>query len=102
MTDTMTDQEHSEDLEDMVDEVARLQTSLRIACENIAQLSDQRTQLSEALNTATLLIDQLLTDLRLAGGSPSQGLLIAKANFDVTMQRLLGHERTFRKIDEGQ
>jgi septal ring factor EnvC (AmiA/AmiB activator) len=103
----MSEAEHSEDIGDLTREIARLEKQLKeqanvldfkfkqqelelfAAAGTIAQLTEQRETLSAVVNTATLMIDQLLSDLRVAGGTPSAGLLLAKGRFDIAMKKLL-------------
>jgi hypothetical protein len=79
-------------MEDPAEKIARLQASLTIAGQNIVTLNEQCAALKATLHSTMLLIDNLITDLRVAGGTPSPGLLIAKQRFDATMKKLLGDE----------
>ena len=74
-------------------DVVRLQRAYQIACMNLTELGTQRTMLVDALNTATILLDQLLTEMRLANVAPSSGVIITKAEFDAAMRKLLGRDR---------
>jgi septal ring factor EnvC (AmiA/AmiB activator) len=101
----MTEQEHSEDIADLKAEIERLEEdtkrltrSYNIACYNIAELSEQKTELNsqkkmlgEALNTATLLLDEMLTEMRLANVTPSAKMIYSKAQFDQAMKKLLSY-----------
>ena len=73
-------------------DITRLRRAYMIACVNIADLTDHRTMLTEVLVTATILLDQLLTELRMANVTPSPGVIVTKAEFDKTMRRLLGRD----------
>ena len=84
----MTEKEHLEDVQDLGTELERARIAYRIACENIVELNEQRERLKAALGSALNLIDQLLTDLRLLGGIPSQNLILAKGKLDVAMKKL--------------
>jgi Tfp pilus assembly protein PilO len=81
--------EHSEDIEDLTAEIARVRKSFQIACINVVALTDQRTALTAALDRATLLLDQLLTEMRLANVTPSSGVIFHKAGLDQAMHKLL-------------
>lgn len=84
----MTEKEHAEDIQDLGAELERVEQAFKIACQNIVVLNEQREAFKGALNTAMIVIDQLLTDLRLAHGVPSKELIHAKLNLDVAMQKL--------------
>lgn len=71
------------------DEVERWKQAHTIACENIAQLNDQRASLMEVLTHGLLLLDQLLTEMRLANVTPSSPIIVSKAEFDKAMRKLL-------------
>jgi len=86
----MSDQEHAEDIEDLAAEIRRRDTALRIAGENIVELNDKLAKVMEAFESAMLVIDQLLTDLRAANATPSPGLILAKGRLDIAMKRLKG------------
>jgi hypothetical protein len=90
----MTEKEHREDVQDLGAELERLRIAYRVACENIVELNEQRETLKNALGSALNLIDQLLTNVRLAGGIPSQSLILAKGKLDIAMKKL------FRETDE--
>jgi hypothetical protein len=97
----VSDQEHSEDLTDLTNEIKRLHTTNKIACSNLADVIEQRNELieqcrkrTEALNTSMLLINQLILELGFAERRPSPALEAAKKNFDAVMEKLLGLERT--------
>lgn len=57
------------------------------------ELASQRARLTAALTHALFLIDQLLTEMRLANVTPSAQIIFSKAEFDRQMRILLGHER---------
>jgi hypothetical protein len=71
------------------DSPERLKLALKIASENIGRLAHQRTQLTSALNTALILVEQLMSDLRHKGINPSGQSVVAKATLDQAMERLL-------------
>jgi hypothetical protein len=98
----MTEQNHSEDIADLTAELKRVQGAYRIACLNVAELSEQRTALVNVLNTAGIMIEQLLADLRALGGIPSQSLLLAKMNFDRDMKKLIGIGASWQHIHDVQ
>src|SRR5262245_26831980 len=87
----MTELEHKEDFEDLTAELKRREMAYKFMAQQVAQLVEEQTMLGAALNTATVLIDQLLSDLRLAGGTPTAGLIAAHDKFNQTMKQLLGH-----------
>ena len=78
--------EQSEDL-------ARVKTAYRIACMNLADLNDQRQKLTNALDGAMALINQLLMEMRNKGFTPSPQIIAFKAGFDKGMRELLGRDR---------
>jgi hypothetical protein len=49
--------------------------------------------LTDALTTVMYLLDQLLTEMRLANVAPSPGIIVAKADFDRAMRRLLDRDQ---------
>lgn len=83
----------NQELDDLREEAARWKRAHVIACSNITELNDQRALLTEALNNATILLDQLLTEMRLKDVTPSPGVIVVKAEFDRAMRKLLGHEQ---------
>ena len=89
----MSEQEHSEDLADLTAELKRRETAFKLMAQQCAQLAEERSKLVAALNTALLLIEQCLADMRYADVMPTATLMIAKGNFDATMKKLLGDER---------
>lgn len=93
----MTEQEHTEDVEDLRAEIERLQRALQIAGINIVRLNEHSTKLNNALNTGCQLIDYLVADLAAAGLTPTVALRAAKQAFDADMKVLLG-EKIFAKI----
>jgi hypothetical protein len=96
----MTEEEHTEDREDLTAEIARLQQALRIAGMNIVERNEERGKLMAALTSATLMIDQLIGDLVATGAGPSIALRAAKSEFDADMKKLLGKDRPFQRLDE--
>jgi hypothetical protein len=74
-------------------DLTRLRRAYQIACMNLTELGDQRGKLTDALNTALFLLDQLLTEMRLANVAPSSGVIITKAELDHAMRKLLGRDR---------
>lgn len=74
-------------------DVARLRRAYQIACLNITELNDQRAALTDALTTVMYLLDQLLTEMRLANVAPSAGIIIAKADFDRAMRKVLDRDQ---------
>jgi hypothetical protein len=93
----VTEEEHAEDIEDLTAEIERRDTALRIAGQNLIALSEERAKLNAALNTACLLIDQLLGDMAVAGVVPSIALRAAKSSFDESIKALLG-SKIYSKI----
>ena len=85
-----TNQEHSEDIEDLTAELKRREVGANLMAKMLAQKVETETLLGGALNTATVLIDQLMTEMHLANVTPSQGLILAHGNFVIQMQRLIG------------
>ncbi len=89
----MSEEDHSQDLDDLTAELKRREVSIRLMAQQLAQQAERETRLGAALNTSSVLIDQLLSDLRLAGGSPSPNLLGAYDQWRATMKRLFpGHD----------
>lgn len=84
----MSEEDHNQDLEDLTAELKRREVSVKLLGQQLAQHIERETHLTQALNTASILIDQLLSDLRVAGGTPSPNLLAAYDNFAVTMKKL--------------
>jgi hypothetical protein len=84
----MSEEDHSQDLEDLTLELRRRKMAYDLLAQQLAQHVERETRLTAALNTASILIDQLLSDLRLAGGTPSANLLAAYDKFTVTMRKL--------------
>lgn len=74
-------------------DIARLRRAYHMAVTNLTELTDQRTMLTDALNTALFLLDQLLTEMRLANVAPSAGVIISKADLDRAIRKLLGRGR---------
>jgi hypothetical protein len=73
-------------------DIVRLRRAYQIACMNLTELGDQRQRLTDALNTALFLLDQLLTEMRLADVAPSSGVIITKAELDRAIRKLLGRD----------
>lgn len=67
--------EHAQDIEDLTNELRR-----------------QHKQFTRMLATAIALIDQLMTEMRLANVVPSAGVIFTKAEFDRQMRILLGRQ----------
>jgi hypothetical protein len=78
------------ELEEMREERDRLQAGYNIACRNLLEMNERNGTLTDALNTATLLLDELITEMRLANVTPSAKIIVTKANFDRAMRKLLG------------
>jgi len=93
----MTEEEHTEDVQDLTAEINRLQEGMRIAGMNIVRLNDERAKLVNALNTSCQMIDYLVADMAAAGLRPTVALQAAKKSFDAAMKDLLG-QQTFEKI----
>jgi|SRR5215510_4105986 len=93
----MTEGEHREDIEDLGAEIERRDAALRIAAMNIVRLNEEGAKLTAALDTACLLIDQLMADMAVADIVPSIALRAAKSSFDMTIKDLLG-SKIFSKI----
>jgi hypothetical protein len=99
----MTDEEHFEDIQDLSAEIKRRMVASTLMAQQLAQHVEANTIMKRALNTAMVMIDQLLNDLRVAGGTPSVGLLNAKMNFDHAMKRVLGgEERSVQDVEESK
>ena len=75
-------------------DLVRLRRAYQIACVNIVELGDQRQMLVNVLGDALHLMDQLLTEMRLANVAPSAGVIITKAEFDQTMRKLLSRDQS--------
>lgn len=94
----MSEQDQTE-VQDLKDRIARLEEDAKritraygIACYNITELNDQKNLIGAALNTATLLLDEALTEMRLANVTPSAKMIYSKANFDQAMKKLIGYD----------
>ena len=81
-----------EDVQALIDKITRITRAYRIACYNITELTDQKNMLGDALNTATLLLDEALTTMRVANVTPSAKMIYTKANFDQAMKKMLGYD----------
>ena len=93
----MTDEDHSQDLQDLItehrEEASRWKRAHDIACQNIADLHTHNSKITDAIAQALLLIDQLLTEMRLANVTPSAGVIFTKAEFDRRMKVLLRQDK---------
>ena len=91
--DRTTPQGHNprEAVEDSQD-ITRLKRAYQMACFNLSELNDQRTKLTNALDGAMQLINQLLMEMRNKGVEPSPQIIAFKAGFDHGMRKLLGRE----------
>ena len=74
------------------EEERRLHEALRIAGFNIATLNEQRAGLTNALNTAMMLVDAAMNELGNAKVAPNFQLIAAHKNFNLAMQKLLGNK----------
>lgn len=83
------------------EEVDRWKRAHQIACANIAELSSQRAKLTGSLTHGLLLIDALLTEMRLANVTPSATVIVSKAEFERQMRILLGHDRDEKPVPAG-
>jgi len=90
----------TEDGKDDYDELERLrrevkngETALRIACESIASANDRVALLTKTLESALALTDAMMTEMRRLPTPPAVTVIVAKANFDKVMKKLLGGER---------
>lgn len=66
--------------------------ALRICVGNVADLNDRIQMLIKTLESALTLTDAMLTALRGLPEPPPTSVIIAKANFDKSMKKLLGNE----------
>lgn len=94
----MNEQTQAE-VQELKDRIAQLEQDAKrvtraygIACYNITELNDQKNLIGAALNTATLLLDQVLTEMRLANVTPSAKMIYSKANFDQAMKKLISYD----------
>ena len=67
-------------------DLAQLETAIIV-------LRDQLVSTMKTLEQAVLLIDQLMTEMRLANVTPSAGIIFTKASFDQKMRLLLAKDR---------
>jgi hypothetical protein len=74
------------------DDPERLKMALKIASENIAELSTQRAQVLAALSRALLLLDLMVTELRNLPRVPVQ-LILAHEDFAKAMKALLQEDQ---------
>jgi hypothetical protein len=74
------------------DDPERLKNALKIAGANIAELNDKCAALVVTLNSALLLIDLMINDLRQANVTPSIAIVVEKAKLDQAMRKLLRKE----------
>lgn len=75
------------------DDLVRIKRAYQIACLNLTELGEQRTKLTNALNSAMLLLDQLMMEMRNKGVVPSPQIISFKAGFDKGIRELLGKDR---------
>ena len=92
MTDTFDPDDHKKPVEQSQD-LVRIKQAYQIACMNITELNDQRQKLTNALDGAMQLINQLLMEMRNNGLVPSPQIIAFKAGFDKGMRELLGEDR---------
>jgi len=69
---------------------ARLKAAYNIACSNIVEINENRAKLTECLGTALTLVENLLSEMRIANVVPSSQVVFSKANLDRAMLKLLG------------
>ena len=74
-------------------DLVRIKRAYNIACMNLVELNDQRQKLTNALDGAMALINQLLMEMRNKGVVPSPQIISFKAGFDKGMRELLGKDR---------
>jgi sensor domain CHASE-containing protein len=98
----MSEEDHRQDIEDLIAELKRREVAAKLLGQQLAQRIEERTQLIAGLNTALLLIEQLVTDMRYAGVMPTATTMIAKGNLDANMKKLLGDERVVRQSRDEQ
>jgi len=89
----VSDEDHSEDIEDLGAELKRRDMAYKFMAQNLAQHVEKMTKMGDALNTGTILIDALMAELRLAGKEPSVKLQVAHDKWNEAMKRLFGHDR---------
>jgi hypothetical protein len=80
------------DSELAADNPERLKVALKIAGANIAELNDKCAALVVTLNSALLLIDLMINDMRQANITPSVAIVVEKARLDQAMRKLLRKE----------
>jgi hypothetical protein len=87
------DDDSPRDVELSQNDPARLRVALHIATQNLIRITRERQEerkvLVAALETALILLDQLLTEMRIAGVTPSAGVVVTKAKFDAAMRKIL-------------
>lgn len=89
----MSDREElTRDVAEIIAECERWKRAHTMACQNITQLNDEKQDLTRALEQSMLMIDKLLTEMRLANVTPSAGLIVTKAAFDQAMRKVLGSQ----------
>lgn len=95
----MNEQNQTEVLQHMENRIAQLEQDAQrltrahgIACYNITELNDQKNMIGAALNAATLLLNEALTEMRLANVTPSAKMIYSKANFDQAMKKLISYD----------
>lgn len=87
----MSDFEPKEPVEASQD-LARVKQAYKMACFSLAELGEQRTKLTNAIDGAIMLINQLLMEMRNKGVEPSPQIIAFKAGFDKGMRELLGRD----------
>jgi hypothetical protein len=85
----MSDEGHSEDIVDLAAELKRREVAYQFMSQQLARYVHNETVMKLVLDSALVMIDRLLSDLRLAGGTPSEGLIAAHDKFKATMKKLL-------------
>ena len=95
----MSEEDHAQDIEDLTTEINRLkaelaqkQRSFVISCSNLAEMNDRLAKVIAALNSAMVLTDRLMAEMRDGGATPSGVAVAAKATFDQAMRKLLFNE----------
>jgi hypothetical protein len=78
---------------DTAQDYERLKRAYNIACSNIAEINDHREKLTETLGRALTLVEHLLSEMRVAGVTPSSQAVFTKAGLDQSMRKLLRKEQ---------
>jgi hypothetical protein len=73
-------------------ELQRLGNALFIAGQNIVKLTEQRDKVTATLNAALVLVQAMMTNLRVRGVEPDPIVVTRKAQLDQTMRVLLGED----------